>query len=325
MYIFKLTAGETGQVGEGPRRNKLVTSDSLATITTANYLNKERVQPQVIYPNDFFDVTYDATSLTDGVNGVFTVSFSGSIPTLVEFVSPGDVTLPVVGGNFAVFDGTTGAIQDLGYLPSDATKTRVAMANGAMVANHLVVASDSTGTLAVDPVTAFNAGNIQAGVSGTPGYLASLPATASRGQFHVTAANSVGNTITEITHDSMGQATSFSFPDPGAATAKIGVFNSAVTTGGVVVANGTSGVLETLTAFPIAGESSTFAGGGTIFNIAKTGVTTNSIINANISTSSNDVAVSKVVCTADQIQIIFTADPGVGTVVKYSGWSESVN
>jgi hypothetical protein len=288
MHIFKFNAGETGQVGQGPRRDKLVTSDSLATITTANYLSKERIQPQVLYPNDFVDVTYDATSLTEGTNGVFKVSFTGGVPTLVPFVSSGNVVFPVAVSHIAVFANVDGTIQS-------------------------------------DPPTAFNSGNIQAGTSGVPGYLASLPATASRGQFHVKAANSVGNTITEITHDSMGQATSFSFPDPGAATAKIGVFNSALTTGGVVVANGTSGVLETLAAFPIAGESSTFGGGGTIFNIAKTGVTTNSIINANISTSSNDVAVSKVVCTADQIQIIFTADPGVGTVIKYSGWSESVN
>lgn len=90
--------------------------------------------------------------------------------------------------------------------------------------------------------------------------------------------------------------------------------------------NGTSGQIEDsgvpasavqLKANIIAARSATFAGGGTTFNIAVTGLTANSIAVANIHASTNNVRISKVTCSTDQIAITFSADPGAATTVNY--------
>jgi hypothetical protein len=62
--------------------------------------------------------------------------------------------------------------------------------------------------------------NLVLGSSGIPGSLTIFPATASKGTLKLVATNSTGNTLTEITNAAMGQDTTITIPDPGAATAK---------------------------------------------------------------------------------------------------------
>ncbi|WP_231861886.1 hypothetical protein [Legionella hackeliae] len=86
------------------------------------------------------------TYTTDGV-ALFEVVVSGDQVSLQAAIDAGSVTLPVVDGNFANFDGTTGKIKDDCFLPSNAAKTRVVMAGAATVVNNLSQFADTTGTV----------------------------------------------------------------------------------------------------------------------------------------------------------------------------------
>lgn len=158
MSIIFFSVGDAGQVGEVPRRNKLVVSDGLSALTTAGFLNGSNTSGKQIYPTDVFDVLYSytptsgfasASAFGTGTYLVCTVSIgSGGVITLVPWVDSSNVLLPVVSGDFAVFNGTTGQIKDAGYLPSNAAKTVVVMANAAVVSGNLAKFADTSGTVA---------------------------------------------------------------------------------------------------------------------------------------------------------------------------------
>ena len=151
MSIYAINVQTTGLVGEqiNPRRCTMITSDSLATITTAGYLNNENKNGNPILPTDVFDVLYSYNPTTKaGTFGMFTVSYSSSTGfSLVQWANPGDVLLPVVSGDFANFNGTTGQIYDAGFSPTDATKTKVVMLNAAPTINHLAIFTNANGTI----------------------------------------------------------------------------------------------------------------------------------------------------------------------------------
>jgi len=76
--------------------------------------------------------------------------------------------------------------------------------------------------------------DVNAGNSGNAGFFTSFPATAARGTFQFKAANSAGNTATIFTNASMGQATTITVPDPGAAAADVVLSQSSLPTNAVV-------------------------------------------------------------------------------------------
>jgi hypothetical protein len=114
------------------------------------------------------------------------VVVSGSDYTLTQLSSPGDVTLPTV-------------------------------------ANHLIVSSDTAGTLANKTGVAINAGGLQAGLDATAGVLTSYPATTASGTLNVAAVDSSADVAVTISNADHGQATVVSIPDAGAATASFDV------------------------------------------------------------------------------------------------------
>jgi len=67
-----------------------------------------------------------------------------------------------------------------------------------------------------------------------------------------------------------------------------------------------------------------YAGGGTSHAFAATGLTSSSIVTANILTSTNSVSITKVVPSANTLTITFSADPGAGTTVNYIAFSGTV-
>lgn len=148
--ILQFFVGDTGQEGEEPRKVRLVTKDSLATITTAGYLdNIVKSQGKNLLPTDEVHAWYGATSLAvPGTFAIFNPVISNSVITLNIWENPGNVLLPVVDGNFATYNGTAGQIDDSGYSPTDASKAKVAMLNAVpVVANNLVKFSATTGTI----------------------------------------------------------------------------------------------------------------------------------------------------------------------------------
>lgn len=241
MGILQIKQVEVGEVGALPITIKMVTTDNLATVTTAGYLNNSQLLGVTISPNDILEVLYSYNVSTNaGSFAIFVPTISNGIITLNMFVNPGDVLLPVVSGNFAVFNGTTGQIKDAGFLPSNAAKTNVVMANGATVVNHIMVSTDTAGTVGNLAGTAINDGSIQAGRDAVAGTLISFPATTANGSLIVAAINAGGAFNTTISNSVMGQSSVISIPDPGAATGKFIISSIA----GAGVQHITSGSLQ---------------------------------------------------------------------------------
>ena len=213
---------EQGYAGLAIKIPRVITTSTLAQVTTAGWWNNNPVstngQPG-LNPQDLICICY-AFGSTSESTAFFNVAISGTGVVTLS-LAESSVILPVVSGHFANFSGTSGAIADDGYLPSNAAKTRVVMANGATIANHIATYTDITGTVGEDAGTAINGGNIQAGLSGTAGTLASFPATASNGSFIFAAINNAGGFNSTFSNSNIGQATVYSLPDPGSTTANI--------------------------------------------------------------------------------------------------------
>lgn len=119
----------------------ITTDDTVAEVTASGYLSE--ASKQFVTPVADKQAAWVYT--TDGGMSLYQVSVSGSTVSLVA--AEGSVTLPVVSGNFAIFDGTTGALEDAGYSPSDAAKTKVVMAAAATTINAIPKFTDIAGTV----------------------------------------------------------------------------------------------------------------------------------------------------------------------------------
>lgn len=224
----------------------------------------------------------------------------------------GEVTLPVVDGDFVVFDGTLGALKDAGYSASDPAKTIVVMADAAVTANALAVFADSAGTVknasttttlaqplsvtgsitASTSITA-TAGNITSGSSGDAGTFIAFPATAANGTMIIAAGNAGGAFNTTITSGTIGQSTVYTVPDILAAT------------GGVVVS--TAAVRMKMVADAAA------AGGSATQNFSDAFCTAASVVLGFWQTQANAASILTIVPGVGSFDVLSTADAGVGT------------
>lgn len=183
MPILNFKVEQVGQAGVFPAIIYILTDDTLAEVTTTGYLNGLVRGNTPLSDADMALVTTKTSPNAASIQvGWLEVSKSGENWSLVPPAAPGSVVLPTI-------------------------------------ANHIATYTNTLGTLSEDAATAINGGNIQAGLSGTAGYLASFPATAARGSLRLVAANNTGDTVTQITNAAMGQATVLTVPDPAAATA----------------------------------------------------------------------------------------------------------
>jgi len=135
-----LTTNFTGEIGVKPRLIRLdAPENTFSEVTTPLYLNRLGQAAQV-QASDMVCIF-----CSDGQFLARPLISSGSV-TLEPLFSR--TPTAVVAGDFAVFDGTEGALEDLGYSPTNAAKTKVIMANAAMVVGNAVKAADTAGTLA---------------------------------------------------------------------------------------------------------------------------------------------------------------------------------
>ena len=259
MAVLSVTTLSPGLVGVYPRLIYILTNDTLATITTTGYLNHYNS----FNPGQFKDadmalvITASTPSATNVDSGFLQVNYASGNWSLIPTNNPGDVTLPTI-------------------------------------ANHIATYTNTTGGLSEDPTTAISGGNIQAGLSGTAGYVASFPSTAATGSLRFQAASNAGNTVTAITNASFGQATTITIPDPGVATATfvlsdggtqhISSGNFQVDQGNLIA--GSSGHAGTLILFP-----STAANGTLIIAATNAGGAFNTTISNGIMGQSTVVTV----------------------------------
>lgn len=193
MTILNIAFVETGLVGVKPNLCLIETNNTLAQVTATGFLNEAVAQG-----NQFSDstmacvVTKTSPSAASAQVGWLEVQKSGANWNLVPTGAPGSVTLPTI-------------------------------------ANHIATFTNTTGNLSEDAATAINGGNLQAGLSGTPGYFASFPATAARGSLRLVAANSAGDTVTQITNASQAAARVYTIPDGGQSASNFLLTDSAGT------------------------------------------------------------------------------------------------
>lgn len=237
---------------DSPNIVRMETTNTLAEVEATGYL---ATQTDIIEQINSGTWTWLASDMilcyaSDGLQ-LFTLNADLDDFVVYSTAGNGAVTLPVVSGNFTTFDGTLGALGDLGYAPSDATKTSVVMAGSAVVANRIAHFVDTAGTIDDTAANVTNLGNILAGASGTAGTLTSFPATAANGSLIVAAINAGGAFNTTISNSVMGQSSVISIPDPGAATANFILSASAgtqsITAGNLSVAGSITSVAGNIT------------------------------------------------------------------------------
>jgi hypothetical protein len=223
MGIISLITDLPGQIGDKPRRPKLRTTDSLSTITTAGYLNPSNLQGQVVYSTDVFDVWYGYSSeLSPGTYSAFTVTMSNGVITLVQEVDPGNVLLPVVNGDVAIFNGTSGQIKDSNILSSNIVRKD---STNTMAAGSSIVLAKVNGTEASNAVTA----------SGVAGVITTSSLTTAGGSSYAITWTNTFISATSVVHLSISGGTNttqnVTFTcAPGAGTATLTIYNNTAAT-----------------------------------------------------------------------------------------------
>lgn len=139
-YIKRVTGATNSLV-------QVDTTDNIATATASGYLTAQAANIASINEGAWTWQTNDLLVLSAS-DGVALATINGTFTTIVLIAfSTTVIGAPVVVGDFAVFASTGGNIEDLGYLPSDASKTVVVMANAATVANEIAIFADTAGTI----------------------------------------------------------------------------------------------------------------------------------------------------------------------------------
>lgn len=154
MSILQLAAIKIGQTGLQPNSFKMLTTDSLATITTAGYL-KQGTAGQSFLKNDVIETIYNY-GLSNATNIELTVSIDTlGVITLGVSSLPGSITVTgsVTSGHVATF-ASSSSIQDGGAFgtaasksASDNTKATLASVSGSTITGHLLTAADTAGTV----------------------------------------------------------------------------------------------------------------------------------------------------------------------------------
>jgi hypothetical protein len=278
MAILSCVQKVIGAEGVNPREWAILTDDTFATVTTSGYLTDIN-NTMNFQTTDYAQVyTTDLGTIELAIN----VAANGTV-SLVFNSSGGVITYPVTANRIAVFTSTSSTSTSVGD----------------------------------DAATAVNGGNIQAGLSGTAGYLASFPATAAKGSLKVSASANTGDTDVTITNAQHGQATVYSIPDCGAATGQINVVTGALVDGNLMKATGTAGKLANAGFNIKSAITAVYGGGGTSNVFTATGITTSSIVTASIVTATNIVSIIRVVPGTNTLTIAFSGDPGANTTVSW--------
>lgn len=227
MAILDVQKLQVGTVGVNPNIVFIQTNDTIATVLTAGYLNHAMANGAGLNESSMCLVATKTTpnAVSTEVSW-FEVSYNTSTLnwSLVQSGTPGAVVLPTI-------------------------------------ANHIATYTNTTGTLSESAATAINSGNIQAGLSGTAGYLASFPSAGLKGSLRLTAVANTGDTLVTVSNALHGQATVYSIPDSGATTANFILSKTTgtqhITVGGLqvdagVVTSGisTGGFVGSFAAFP---------------------------------------------------------------------------
>jgi len=198
MSIIFFSVGEAGQVGETPRRIKLVSSDSYAVITQPGYLNQSTTSGKQIYPTDIIDVIYNYTGTSN-----FNIASAWGTGTWQQFVpvfNSGVITLQSVGSLTDTTILTQAQIEAMYatpqlIIPAAGSGTVIQVLNSIVYTNFQTAAFQNGG------VVVLQYGNTAHG-AGTNALSATIPAAeinASSSQVYALNGNT-GNALTGISN-----------------------------------------------------------------------------------------------------------------------------
>jgi hypothetical protein len=160
--------------------------------------------------------------------------------------------------------------------------------------NQIVYATNTAGALGASGVTRmFNAGGIDAGLSGTAGTFRSYPATAANGYLEIFGTANGGARNVTVTNAAHGQTTAYTIPDVGAST------------GGIVVSTAAIKIKS------VAGAAA--AGGAAAQSFTDAFCTSSSNVIGNWNTQTNAASVLKIVPGNGSFVVTSSADAGAGT------------
>jgi len=126
---------------------------------------------------------------------------------------------------------TTGA-QAGQYLPRLVSYANFISGGGTGLTGNSVVVTSSLGDFDTSTALLYSAGVLTLGFTAVPGSLVILPTTAANGSLRFIATNNASNFQSTLTNSAVGQATTYTLPDPGAATANIILSAGTQTIGG---------------------------------------------------------------------------------------------
>jgi hypothetical protein len=154
--------------GNLPTLKFMVTTDSLATLTAAGYLNSANMDSAVPMSNtDVVMALYNYnTQTTIGTFAIFTVAITSGNITLSAWADTSNVTLPTIANSLVVSTNTTGQLANLtgtavnvGSLQmATGSSITLAKVNGTEATNA-VTASGSAGLLTTSTLTTAGAGS----------------------------------------------------------------------------------------------------------------------------------------------------------------------
>lgn len=197
MGILAINVQSTGQIGFQfqPRRCTMITTDNLAALTTAGYINNQNTNGNPIFPTDIFEIlyNYDASNQT-ATFGIFQVTYN-PVTSSFTLVAWADTTLPanVLVNNSATNQMTAGSILalDKGTGTEVAGAATISHQAGVLTTVALTTAAQGTHTITLTN-TAIKTGStvltaLMGGTNTTPGV--QLSATALAGSSVITITN----------------------------------------------------------------------------------------------------------------------------------------
>lgn len=191
-----------------PRVVRAICEDDLDTIQTLNY-----AAPQNL-PNNFVIKDKDFVIIDVGSNTItFTATVNSSGTLLTADIQDGNVNLPVVSGNVAEFQGTTGKIGD-----SNISAANLVTGNSNFVASgHLVLAGGANKTLS-DSGALFHANTTSWGGGGTTLVVTGITGMTASSILVANIQNSFNSAFINSADPANGQFTLGFNTDPGAGT-----------------------------------------------------------------------------------------------------------
>lgn len=153
MGILQLPMPLPAQIGILPATKKMVTTDNLATVTTAGYLNAVNLESYPLAQTDTIECLYSFNTTTNaGTYARFSVAIANGVITLAQIAASNAVIFSgaVVSGDVPAFSGTTGTVTDSGILATNiVTKNSI----NTMASGSDIVLAKGTGTATAGAVT----------------------------------------------------------------------------------------------------------------------------------------------------------------------------